>query len=522
MDLIYTLQASELLANDTGANIRVVNVTSPTPRGGSVVLNAETITYTLDRSNLYYFGGTDTFDYTISDGTQTSTATVTLTLPSSNTLPEVQELPGIPGANARITANTLVGTYQNLTITAVEPIDNCYVSFLTHDTDYGDYVLFNRIDATLPSTFQITARTATGEFRTLQYLVPKFEEVGQTGPEDQQPNGGYLVRRGKKAYSPSDLLNTVYPINTRFMVQEYDVDFTDRMNLFSNSFTTIADMVQAIEDAAYVTCSFENGVIVMTSLDGGHYDVAYRLGGTSNWLHADKLFDGPSATDRPSTFTPFYSGGVDPAPDPAGTVPGSGGATYINGAIRQVGSQVGDSLIEVRMPLAPAQGSMLVAIGIHFREATVRTSDGWTTLQNNTSNSLTRDGTVFAYKIAGTNESKSQFPFGVGDIEDAVTIFELPIAAGSILTPFAAHDLSGTSYSHTEQLDPGEYVIGAAFTVSGEIATVDGGIPILEGKAKLSRATVQPFYAPTSTTVTMNVVNEVTNRLIYGSVRVTG
>ncbi|MEQ8677656.1 MAG: tandem-95 repeat protein [Aggregatilineales bacterium] len=68
----------DVLINDTDADGDTLSVTgTTTPTNGSVIINPDnTLTYTPDTD----FFGTDSFDYTLSDGNDTNTATVTVTV----------------------------------------------------------------------------------------------------------------------------------------------------------------------------------------------------------------------------------------------------------------------------------------------------------------------------------------------------------------------------------------------------------------------------------------------------------
>jgi regulation of enolase protein 1 (concanavalin A-like superfamily) len=76
------ITAAELLANDTDPNGDPLTITAVTqPAGGSLVDNGDgSWTYTPDAGS----AGPDSFAYTVSDGTQTDTATVTLQRPATS------------------------------------------------------------------------------------------------------------------------------------------------------------------------------------------------------------------------------------------------------------------------------------------------------------------------------------------------------------------------------------------------------------------------------------------------------
>ena len=88
-DIAFTINSSTLLANDydvDGDAITVTSVSATANTHGTVVLNGDgTITYTPDAN----YNGAASFDYTISDGALTDTATVNFTLQSVNDLPVI-------------------------------------------------------------------------------------------------------------------------------------------------------------------------------------------------------------------------------------------------------------------------------------------------------------------------------------------------------------------------------------------------------------------------------------------------
>ena len=74
----------DVLANDSdvdGDGLSVDSVTQPS--NGSVVNNGADVTYTPDAD----FNGTDSFTYTVTDGSLTDTATVTVTVAAVNDAP---------------------------------------------------------------------------------------------------------------------------------------------------------------------------------------------------------------------------------------------------------------------------------------------------------------------------------------------------------------------------------------------------------------------------------------------------
>jgi hypothetical protein len=91
---VLTIFSTTLLANDTdievgNAGLSISGVTAASTQGGSVSLSGATITYTPAGN----FFGTDTFTYTITDGGDTATAVVTVSVAEANNPPVAQDFP---------------------------------------------------------------------------------------------------------------------------------------------------------------------------------------------------------------------------------------------------------------------------------------------------------------------------------------------------------------------------------------------------------------------------------------------
>ncbi len=73
---------------DAAATLTITAVDSPTTQGGTATISGNTISYT----PLAGFDGTDSFDYTLSDGLLTDTATVSITVRNLNNPPIIDQL----------------------------------------------------------------------------------------------------------------------------------------------------------------------------------------------------------------------------------------------------------------------------------------------------------------------------------------------------------------------------------------------------------------------------------------------
>jgi len=136
-----------VLLNDTDADGDVLSIASVTmPSHGTIALNAGTLTYTPSAGYL----GSDTFNYTVSDGHEhTSTAAVTLNVSNTNGLPVAQ--------------NDTVTVLQN-TATVLTTLSN--------DTDpEGDTISITAVSTPAHGTATLTAGTLT-YMPTAAYIGP--------------------------------------------------------------------------------------------------------------------------------------------------------------------------------------------------------------------------------------------------------------------------------------------------------------------------------------------------------------
>ena len=109
----------DILSNDNDANGDALTVTAVTqPAGGVVVINADrTITFTPADA----FRGTAVFTYTISDGTDSATATVEVVVPNTSpvAVPDFASTPTNTAATVAVLANDLDDNGDVLTVVAV-------------------------------------------------------------------------------------------------------------------------------------------------------------------------------------------------------------------------------------------------------------------------------------------------------------------------------------------------------------------------------------------------------------------
>ena len=100
--LLGTPVTVNVLANDTGIQLTVAQVT--TPANGSAVISGNAVTYTPNAG----FTGTDTFTYTIADSfeeTDTATVTVTVSPPRPNAVNDTTSTPSGTPVTVNVLAN---------------------------------------------------------------------------------------------------------------------------------------------------------------------------------------------------------------------------------------------------------------------------------------------------------------------------------------------------------------------------------------------------------------------------------
>lgn len=236
-----------------------------------------------------------------------------------------------PSIDVTLTANASLNTSDLLMfleaegeITAANAIENCYVYLVVNE--FESYVQYNRYNDDF-SKFTITVTSPEGVEKTYRFGVTADtgevpgdgggDDGGGGGPpmfsEVRQPDGGYKTRRGTVPYTLASPLP--YPTGTRFKIKEYDAGWTEPFDFLSTANSTIADLLAAVAVLPiYVTVDLKDGVLMLFGDDGGNYDMVRRLGGESEWRHADRMFDGTPVADDRTSDNPVFYGEIDPAP----------------------------------------------------------------------------------------------------------------------------------------------------------------------------------------------------------------
>ena len=274
-----------VLANDTdpdGDTLTITDVTTPTD--GTVAVNGDgTITYTPATG----FTGTDTFDYTITDGIATDTATVTVAV--ANGTPDAADDEPPPDATGRSTsvlANDTDPDGDTLTITdATTPAEGTVAvkddGTITYTpatgftgTDTFDYTVTDGIatdTATVTVAVANAAPTADDDTASTETNTPVLVDVldGDTDPNgdaltpvivDQPSHGAAQVNDdGTVTYTPAD----GFKGTDSFTYRASDGD------LFSNRATVTIAVGNAAPTADDDTTSTEtNTPVVVDVLDG--------------------------------------------------------------------------------------------------------------------------------------------------------------------------------------------------------------------------------------------------------------
>ena len=156
-----------VLDNDSDVDGNGLTVTSTTtPSNGTVVINSDgTVTYTPNAD----YNGTDSFEYTISDGNGgTDTAVVTITINPVNDAP-----PSPPSVTViQPTCATPSGTITVVTETGL--------TYSVNGVDYQESGVFANLE---PGTYEVTAQTRTGlisESTTVTLNAPSVEVIETT------------------------------------------------------------------------------------------------------------------------------------------------------------------------------------------------------------------------------------------------------------------------------------------------------------------------------------------------------
>ena len=162
-----------VLANDTGTQLTVAQVT--TPANGSAVINGNAVTYTPNVN----FAGTDTFTYTIVDSfqqTDTATVTVTVTPPGLNAVDDTASTPSGTPVTVNVLAND---TGTQLTVAQVTTPANGSAVINGNAVTYTPNVNFAGTD-----TFTYTIRDSFGQLDTatvrISVIAPALEALDDT------------------------------------------------------------------------------------------------------------------------------------------------------------------------------------------------------------------------------------------------------------------------------------------------------------------------------------------------------
>ncbi|HWU86734.1 MAG TPA: Ig-like domain-containing protein, partial [Kofleriaceae bacterium] len=191
-DMPFVQTHAALLANDTdvdGDTLRVTAVSNPTH--GTVVMTGTNVTFTPAAN----YNGAATFQYTITDGTATASATVTLNISGINDPPvatddtatTLEDTP-LAIAGSVLTANDTDPEGQTLTVTAVANATNGTVALAGGTVTFTPNANYNGA-ASFDYTVSDGAATATGHVAVTVTPVndpPVANADTATTPEDTQ------------------------------------------------------------------------------------------------------------------------------------------------------------------------------------------------------------------------------------------------------------------------------------------------------------------------------------------------
>ena len=162
-----------VLANDTGTQLTVAQVT--TPANGSAVISGNAVTYTPNAN----FAGTDSFTYTIIDSVQqtdTATVTVTVTPPGLNAVDDTASTPSGTPVTVNVLAND---TGTQLTVVQVTTPANGSAVISGNTVTYTPNANFAGTDS-----FTYTIRDSFGQLDTaivrITVIAPALEALDDT------------------------------------------------------------------------------------------------------------------------------------------------------------------------------------------------------------------------------------------------------------------------------------------------------------------------------------------------------
>ena len=248
----------DVLANDSDVDGDALTVDSVTqPANGTVVNNGSDVTYTPDAN----FHGTDTFTYTVTDGSLTDTATVTVTVISINDSPVVfvdadATLEDI-AVIVDVLANDTDADGDPLTIDSVtQPSDGAVVNNGS-DVTYTPDADFNGTD-----TFTYTVTDGNGAFVTSPTVTVTVSAVNDApvavadGPSTNEDTAVVVDVLANDSDVDGDALtvdSVTQPANGTVVNNGSDVTYTPDANFNgSDSFTyTVTD--GSLTDTATVT-----------------------------------------------------------------------------------------------------------------------------------------------------------------------------------------------------------------------------------------------------------------------------
>ena len=267
-----------VLDNDSDGDGDALSITGTSvPTNGAITINEETITYTPDSE--YY--GTDSFTYTVSDGTDTNTATVTVTVTAVNDAP-------VSEAGDNLTVNE--GTTVTLDGTGSADVDGDTLGYLWSQTD-GTVVTISDDTVASPTftapevtesemlTFELSVTdgtlyntdtvTVTVNNISLDNTVPVAVDDTATVQEDNSVTISVLDNDSDGDGDALTITGTSVPANGAVAINEETVTYTPDANFNGvNSFTyTVSDGTDTNTATVTVTVTAVNDAPVSEAGD---------------------------------------------------------------------------------------------------------------------------------------------------------------------------------------------------------------------------------------------------------------
>ena len=217
-----------VVSNDTDAEGDTLSVTQvTTPSNGTVAITSgstTTVTYTPNTN----FNGTDGFDYTVSDGTDTDTGTVNLTVTAVNDPPvavnDSASTPKDTAININVISNDTDADGDTLSVTAVTTPTSGITAITAGSTTTVTYTPNANYNGTDSFTYTVSDGTAT-DTGTVNVTVEAAKVTGSSGSSSSISSNADLA---------------ALTVSAGALDEDFDPGITDYTMTVANSVTSIS------------------------------------------------------------------------------------------------------------------------------------------------------------------------------------------------------------------------------------------------------------------------------------------